>query len=123
MRALVLVLALLATLKIWVQDSAYRSATEEALLAAYRLRAADACARAKPAGGSGAPPASALDWTTEAEPRVVVGNPALPVRFWEFDSELWNARFRQPYLVLSIGETGRTCSYDILAGTAEITRS
>jgi len=123
MRAVVLLLALLATLKIWVQDNAYRAATEEALVSAYRVRAADACASAKPADRSGARQESALDWTTGAEPRLTIGNPALPVHFWEFDSELWNARFRQPYLVLSIGGTGRTCSFDILAGTAAITSS
>jgi hypothetical protein len=123
MRALVLVLALLATLKVWVQDNAYRSATEEALLSAYRVRAADACAHATPSDGLSSRAATALDWTTEAEPRLTIGNPALPVRVWEFDSELWNARFRQPYLVLSLGDTGRTCSYDILAGTAAIARS
>jgi len=122
MRALVLVLALLATVKIWVEDNAYRSAAEEALLAAYRARAADACARAAPRGETGNRPPSALDWTTEAQSRVVVGNPALPVHFWDFDSELWNARFRQPFLVLSMAGEGRTCSFDILAGTAEITR-
>lgn len=121
MRAFVLALALLAAFKIWVQDSFYRSATEEALVAAYRARAASACAglaqSATPASGS----AGTQDWTVE--PRFVVGNPALRVHIWQFDHEQWNARFRQPYLVLPGPTHGISCTYDILAGTAEIIRS
>lgn len=117
MRALVLALALLAVLKVWFQDSLYRSATEEALVSAYRTRAADACTHRAPA------PAGAVNWSTEAEPRVTVGNPAIPVHVWQFEHELWNARFRQPYLILSVTRTGLSCAYDILADTAEITRS
>ena len=36
---------------------------------------------------------------------------------------LWNARFRQPYLVLSVPDAALTCTYDILAGTAAVSRS
>lgn len=123
MRALILALALLAGLKIWIQDSAYRTAAEEAILLAYRARAANACAGASrpvtPEPGAGSP----VDWATGAEPRVRVGNPALPVRIWEFDHELWDARFRQPYLVLTAPGASLSCTYDILAGTAAVARS
>lgn len=121
MRALVLALALLAALKIWIQDSVYRSATEEALLAAYLGRAAEACAGAS--GPAPTAPAGAVDWSAAAEPRVAVGNPAIPVHLWEFDDALWNARYRQPYLVLEAATGGLTCTYDILGAAAEITRS
>lgn len=123
MRALVLALALLAGLKIWIQDSIYRTATGDALLLAYRSRAADACAgisKAMPASGN---KQGAADWSAAAEPHVAVGNPALPVRIWDVDNELWNARFRQPYLVLSAEAAGLYCTFDILAGTATIARS
>jgi hypothetical protein len=123
MRALVLALALLAALKIWVQDSLYRSATEEALVSAYRARAADACAKVAPSAKPVGTPDGAVDWLTAPEGRVAVGNPAVAVHFWQFDHELWNARFRQPYLVLSAGGTSATCTYDILADTAEVSRS
>ncbi len=122
MRALVLSLALLAGLKIWIQDSVYRSAAEDAIILAYRARAADACAgasRALPRSGS----EGTADWSSGVEPRVTVGNPALGVHIWEFDSELWNARFRQPYLVLSAPGASLSCTYDILAATAAVTRS
>lgn len=126
MRVLILALALLAALKIWVQDSFYRAATEEALVSAYRARAAESC---RSAGSPSAAPAAsatapvATDWSTGPAPRIAIGNPAVDVRVWEFDSERWNARFRQPYLVLSAAGAGVSCTYDILADTAEITRS
>ncbi|WP_295556095.1 hypothetical protein [uncultured Hyphomicrobium sp.] len=119
MRALVVALALLAGLKIWIQDSAYRSATEDALLLAYRAKAADACAAISGAEAR----KSAADLSTGPEPRVTVGNTALSVHIWDFDNALWNARFRQPYLVLSAPGASLSCAYDILAGTATITHS
>ena len=45
MRAVVMILALLAGLKIWAHDQMFRSGAEEALIAAYRERAIAACQR------------------------------------------------------------------------------
>jgi hypothetical protein len=121
MRAFVLFLALLVALKIWVQDSVYRAATQEALVAAYRARAAQACAASTsaasaPAGGT------AIDWLKDDDARVAIGKPSVPVHFWQLDSDLWEARFRQPYLLLS-GGNGLSCAYDLLGDTAEVLRS
>jgi len=122
MRFLVLALALLAGLKIWIQDTVYRSAAEEAIVLAYRARAADACAGASRSGPEPGQQAAA-DWSSGAEPRVTVGNAALGVHIWDVDNALWNARFRQPYLVLTAPGAGLACTYDILAAMATITRS
>ncbi len=123
MRALILALALLAAGKIWFQDSIYRAATEEALVAAYRTRAAEACAKSASVMPPGPNQEKAVDWSAEAEPHVVVGNPAVPVRVWQLEHEQWNARFRQPYLILSVERASLSCAYDLLSQTAEITRS
>jgi hypothetical protein len=112
MRPLVLFLALLVILKVWVQDSVFRTAAEDAIMLAYRARAADACASLDPA-----------DWSTGVESRLTVGNPALDVKLWQFDHALWNARFRQPFLVLTPPAPSPMCTYDILAGTAALQRS
>lgn len=122
MRALVLALALLAALKIWAHESAYRAATEEAIVAAYRVRAAEACARVSPLATVSSDH-GALGWASGAAPRIAVGNPALPVYLWQIDHELWNARFRQPYLIFGDHAGGFSCTYDILAGTAEVSRT
>jgi hypothetical protein len=126
MRALILALALFAAAKVWFQDNIYRSATEEALIAAYRIRAADACTRsttATQASPSQEKQEKAVDWSAEAEPHVSVGNPAIPVHVWQLEHEQWNARFRQPYLILEASHTNLSCAYDLLAGTAAIIRS
>jgi len=123
MRPFVLALALLAGLKIWIQDSVYRTAAEEAVVLAYRARAADACASMSRSATLESGARTAADWSAGAEPHLTVGNPTLPVRIWEFDHELWNARFRQPYLVLSTPGAAQSCTYDILAGTAAVARS
>ena len=124
MRAFVLALALLAGVKIWLQDSAYKSATEEALIAAYRDRAVAACRR-EPHKTLLSPElaAFATDWQTGTEVHVSAGNSAVQVHFWQVDHELWNARYRNLYLVLTSGSVGLTCAYEIAKGTAEISRS
>lgn len=122
MRVIVLALALLAALKIWVQDGAYRAATEDAIVAAYRAPAAEACAEASrlsaaPAGQG------AVGWAASPTSRLAIGDPALTVRLWQVDHEDWNARFRQLYLVFGGGDAGLSCSYDLIAGKAKVFRS
>ena len=120
MRVLVVLLALLVALKVWAQDHTYRFAANEALIAAYRTRAAAACTASS--GIAAALAGRAVTWTDTEEPRVVIGKAGLPVHFWEIDHELWDARFRHAYLVLG-GAGGATCIYDMLADTAEISSS
>jgi hypothetical protein len=124
MRAFVLFLALLAALKVWVQDSTYRAAAEEALISAYRTRAAAACEKVAPKSGKPATIQDAMAgrWT-EAEPHVSLGNPAIRIHVWELDHELWSARYKQLYLILSGGGNAPSCTYDITADTAEMTSS
>ncbi len=92
-----------------------------ALVAAYRVRAAQACA-ASPSPAPVPADAAAIDWSKDDEARVTIGNSSVAVHFWQFDNELWDARFRQPFLILS-GGNGLSCAYDLLADTAEIIRS
>lgn len=119
---MLLALALLAALKIWAHESAYRSGTEEAIMAAYRARAAEACAQASPLATVSSEH-GALGWATSTAPHIAIGNPALRVYLWEVDHEHWGARYRQPYLIFGGGPEGFSCTYDILAGTAEVSRS
>jgi hypothetical protein len=118
---MVLALALLAGLKIWAQDSVYRSATAEALVAAYRDRAIASCQKAP---SKDARAASPVNWGSTPEIKLVIGNGGISVYIWEVDHELWNARFRNPYLVLSAHDHANVaCTYDIGRGTAEVSRT
>ena len=117
MRALVLVLAILAGLKVWYQDNVYRDAAEAAVASAYRAPATAACQRLRAPG--------AVDWTALESLHLVAGNRDIEVRFWQVDHALWNARFKNPYLILKAGEAGgrATCTYDIASGLASLSRS
>jgi hypothetical protein len=120
MRLLVLALAILAGLKLWAQDTVYRSATQDALVAAYRDRAVAACQK-EPRGAASAP---AVNWSVVPDIKLVIGDSDLSVHVWEVDHELWNARYRNPYLVLSSGAGAHyICTYDIGLGTAHVTRA
>jgi hypothetical protein len=67
--------------------------------------------------------AAVTDWTSGTAPKLTIGNPALAVHIWQFDHELWNARFRQPHLLLRAADPALSCTYDIMADTAAVTRS
>lgn len=117
MRKLVLVLAILAGMKVWYQDSVYRDAAEAAVSSAYRVPATAACQKLRQANG--------IDWTALESLHLVAGNRDIPVQFWQIDHALWNARFRNPYLILTAGEASgqAVCSYDIASGQAALSRS
>lgn len=120
MRLIIFVLALIAGAKIWIQEGGYRTAAEEVILRAYQTQAADACTRAATDLAQAGIPDIATDWSSGVEAHFSAGNPALPVRIWDFDNEQWNARFRQAHLILSQANARASCSYDIVAGKATI---
>lgn len=117
MRKLVLVLAILAAMKVWYQDSVYRDAAEAAVSSAYRVSATAACQRLRQAAN--------IDWTALDSLHLVAGNHDIPVQFWQIDHALWNARFKNPYLILKAGDASgqATCTYDIASGQAALSRS
>ncbi len=126
MRVLMLALALLAGLKIWAQDSVYRTATEQALISAYRDRAIEAC-RKLPARADGLRAvgvASGSIWSDPASVELAIGNRNVSVYLWEIDNPQWEARNKSPYLVLAPADNESvSCAYDSVAGTAEVIRS
>lgn len=120
MRLIILTLALIAGAKIWIQEGGYRTAAEEVILRAYQTQAASACAHAAANLAQAGIPDIATNWSSGVEAHFSAGNPALPVRIWDFDNEQWNARFRQAHLILSQANAGASCSYEIMAGKASI---
>jgi len=125
LRLMVMFLALLAGAKVWTQDTLFRAGAEEALVAAYRERAIAACqklpAKRTDAMTPAVPPAN---WAKPHSVRMKTGTRSVDVYFWQVDSPLWNARYRNPYLVLSSeGDAPPVaCEFDILFGTAALVR-
>jgi hypothetical protein len=120
-----MLLALLAGAKVWTQDTLFRAGAEEALVAAYRERAIAACqklpAKRMDAMTAAVPPAF---WAKPHSVRMKTGTRSVDVYFWQVDSPLWNARYRNPYLVLRSEEDALpvACEFDILFGTAALVR-
>lgn len=120
MRGLVVVLALFACLKVGGQYYLASTAKTEIIVAAYRDRAANACARASTLQQFDVTDA----WSRPSEIKLVVGKPGLDVALWQVNHALWRARFKNPYLFLTIaGNPDRIlCEFDVVQGAAAISR-
>lgn len=132
MRAFVLLLALLAGLKIWASEQLFRSAAEDALVAAYRDKAVAACQKEAGVKEPGrdvkaglASAAAAAAWARPADIRLVIGKRGVDVNIWDRDNALWAVRYKYPFLVLKAAEgSGQgTCEYDVTLGQAAMLRT
>ncbi len=121
MKAVVILLCLLAALKLGHHEYLYRAATHDVIVTAYRDRAAIACQSNSRTASLGL---TALAWTQPRSIRLVIGKGGLDVQLWQVDSELWSARYRHPFLVLTTGSRGSQayCEYDIVNAAATVAR-
>jgi hypothetical protein len=115
MRILVLVLAVLAALKVAYQEYVYRSVTAEVIITAYRERALEACRRQ--AWGKAV---NAEAWANPLSVTLSVGRSTVDSNAWQLDHAQWNARFKNPYLLITAGDGASeiTCEFDITGNTA-----
>ena len=120
MRKVITLLILAVAAKLGVNYWNYRSGMEEALIAAFSQRAADACR--SDAKTRGFPPALAL--SRPGEVRVVIGAGDLDVWLWDVGNASWSKRYRTPHLRLALqsGEATLQCSFDTLRATAVASR-
>lgn len=120
MKAVVYVLALFAAAKIGTSEYLFRASARDVIVAAYRDRAIHACQR-----DTKAPAGEAVSWSRAADIRLVVGKSGFDVHLWQVDHHLWNARYRNLYLVLSLSSekaAGLVCEYDVVHNAAQISR-
>lgn len=120
MRALVLILALLAAGKIGLHEYMQRTATREVVISAYKERAIAACQKE----GVGRAMATKEQWGRPHSVSLAIGKSSLDVWVWQIDNAMWNARYRNPYLYVVADEApGRVlCEYDIVNGAASLLR-
>lgn len=119
MKYIVAILALLAVIKIYAQDQIYRSATSDALIAAYRSDAIVACQK----NHANQPAELAVTyWAKPSSIAVQVGRSDLGVSLWQISDPRWDAAYKQPYLVLTSADpkTHLTCTYDINVNAASV---
>ena len=121
MRAFVILLLLLAAGKLGFQEYLFRAASRDALLAAYRQNAVEACQRDARSQSLGV---GAQGWANPRTVQLVIGRRALDVYPWQVDHANWNARYHNPYLLLTAGPRSGTvvCEYDILNAAASVAR-
>lgn len=121
MKTIVILLALLATTKLGYHEYLFRISTRDAVISAYKEHAIDACQK-DPASltlGLGT-----QAWAGARNIQLVIGKSTLSVYPWQFDNALWNARYRNPYLVLTASQRGGAfgCEYDIVNASAFVSR-
>lgn len=117
MRALVIIFACLAILKVWTQDTLYRDAVSSALVSAYRPHAEKLCTR-EAARVSGV---KTTQWSMPDGEAITVGSKVASVMIWDYDNPMWAVRYRHPHMVMQAsGARPLTCSYDLAVGIAFI---
>ncbi len=123
MKTVVFILVLLAGFKLGQQEYLYRTATRDVIVAAYKDRAAQACGKDSRNAGLGVAPQS---WASAASIQLVIGKSNLDVQLWQVDNHLWNARYRNPLIILSTdtrtGAGQAYCEYDIVNAAASVYR-
>lgn len=119
MKIVVFILVLLAALKLGHQEYAYRTATRDIIVAAYKDRAALACQKDSRNASLGLAPQA---WANVSSVNLVIGKSTLSVQVWQVDSPLWSARYRNPFLILDANaRSGQVyCEYDIVNAAASV---
>src|SRR5262245_43968987 len=121
MKAVAIFLALLAAAKLGYQEYLFRTGTREAMVGAYREHAVQACQKDTKSHNFGVSPQA---WANPKTIRLVIGKSSLDVYPWQIDHAKWNARYRNPYLVLMAEHRAGAvaCEYDIINAAASISR-
>jgi hypothetical protein len=125
MRAIVIFLLLLAAGKLGYQEYLFRTATRDAIIGAYREHAVQACQNDTKGHAFGL---AQQAWANPKTLRLVIGKSTLDVYPWQIDNALWNARYRNPYLLLTASQAASQrsvtvrCEYDIVNAAASISR-
>jgi len=121
MKTVVFILALLAGLKLGHQEYVFRTATSDVIVAAYKERAIQACQKDARSVFLGVLPQA---WANAVSVKLAIGRGGLDVYFWQVDNDQWNSRYRNPFLVLTVGaRTGQArCEYDIVNAAVSVHR-
>jgi hypothetical protein len=116
-----MLLALLAAAKLGYQEYLFRGAARDALIGAYKEHAVEACQKDARTQALGL---GAQIWANPKAIRLLIGKSSIEVYLWQVDDPLWNARYRNPYLLLTAAQKTATvaCEYDIVNAAASVSR-
>ena len=120
MRTLAILLAMMALTKVATVQWLYRSASDDVIVNAYRLRASEACGRdARRVFGL-----DASIWSQAAHIRLEMGKRGGGVYLWQVDDPTWTQSWRNPFLLFTVSASGNQfqCSYDVVGGSASASK-
>lgn len=123
MRKLVVLVVCLIAVKLGYQDYLFRASAREVIVSTFQDRALQVCQRhAKASVVTPAGVASTASWSRPASVSLMIGKSGLDVWLWQVNSQQWNARYRNPYLLIVAERSSASlaCEYDILNGSAQV---
>ena len=124
MRTLTVLLAALVAAKLLTHQYLYREATQDLIVRAYRDAAVVTCATA---AISRTEQLDAIAWRQAQDIDLEIGrrDHKASVYLWDVEHPHWSQRYRDPVLRLVSGRArdGAVCEFDILRGTAVVTKT
>jgi hypothetical protein len=110
MRILLLIIAVFAVANFSLHEYLDRTAKRDVIISAFKEHAIAACQR-EATGVAQEPEA----WARAANVILKIGKSDLDVYIWQTKHKLWRARYKNPYLYVTLNRTadGMYCEYDI----------
>jgi len=118
LKGILIAVALLVVGKLGLQEYLRQDATHQVIITAYREHAIAACRqRANQDVNQAA-------WSQPSSVRLSIGKSDLNVYLWQTNHRLWNARYRNAYLYVTIDDAKAHvyCEYDIANDLAWVYR-
>ncbi len=117
-KGILIAVALAVVGNLGVHEYLRQNATSQVIISAYQEHAVAACRQR--AGDS----VSTLAWSQPSGVRLAIGKSDLNVYIWQTNHRLWNARYRNAYLYVTIDDADAHvyCEYDIANDTAWVYR-
>ena len=125
MRRLVAFVICLIGIKLGYQEYVYRVATRDVIIGMVRERAVQQCQRqAKASVVTASGTIAATAWARPESISLKIGRSGIDVQMWQVGSPQWNARYRDPFLLIvpEGAVASVACEYDIINGAASVQR-
>lgn len=108
-KGILVAIALLVMGKLGLQEYLRQKATHNVIVNAYREHAIAACQQRS------AHTINQAAWSRPSSVRLTIGKSDLDVYLWQTNHRLWNARYRNAYLYVTIDDANAHiyCEYDI----------
>ena len=121
LKNLALVVVALIAVNFAYHEYLFRVSAHDVIVETFKTRAADACYND---AQSQKIYASQASWRNPASLKLVIGKSNLDVYFWQIDSVMWNAKYKNPYIFIVAEDNPAyiLCEYDILHRSASVHR-